>query len=204
MNSCRIPKQFSPSLPSQAKNSGQIIPVSPASQVNCFAVSSSIPKPNYERPTHGHPNYSFIPASLTPRLITPYTVKDPFGPFQSQSTSQFHPRKERSPYVKKPFLGLMFYIEPLMAHVKDPLALVMEYLPPNWHYIPKDPPKSIKFYKNIDRAGAGFIWRAQGMECRVSRALDTHRKPAITTDCHGNHGLHEEKKLIYGWLFVLY
>ena len=35
-------------------------------------------------------------------------------------------------------------------------------------------------------------------------AFDGHQKPAITTECHEIHGLLEEKKLIYGWLFVLY
>ena len=36
-----------------------------------------------------------------------------------------------------------------MTHIKDPLALVMEVLPPNWHFLPKAPEKSIKFYKSI-------------------------------------------------------
>lgn len=36
-----------------------------------------------------------------------------------------------------------------MAHIKDPLALAMNFMPWNWHFILKDPPKSIKFYSNI-------------------------------------------------------
>ena len=36
-----------------------------------------------------------------------------------------------------------------MTHIKDPLALAMEVLPPNWHFLPKVPEKSIKFYKGI-------------------------------------------------------
>lgn len=42
------------------------------------------------------------------------------------------------------------------------------------------------------------------MLCSILLALDIHRKPAITTERHGIHGLLEEKKLIYGWLLVLY
>ena len=36
-----------------------------------------------------------------------------------------------------------------MTHIKDPLALAMEILPPNWPFLPKAPEKSIKFYKSI-------------------------------------------------------
>ena len=36
-----------------------------------------------------------------------------------------------------------------MTHIKDPLALAMEILPPNWHFLPKVQEKSIKFYKGI-------------------------------------------------------
>ena len=36
-----------------------------------------------------------------------------------------------------------------MIHIKDPLALAMEVLPPNWHFLPKVLEKSIKFYKSI-------------------------------------------------------
>lgn len=36
-----------------------------------------------------------------------------------------------------------------MAHIKDSLALAMEYFLLNWPFIPKDPLKSIKFYKSI-------------------------------------------------------
>jgi len=36
-----------------------------------------------------------------------------------------------------------------MIHIKDPLALAIEVLPPNWHFLPKVLEKSIKFYKSI-------------------------------------------------------
>ena len=36
-----------------------------------------------------------------------------------------------------------------MVHIKEPLALAMEVLPPEWHYLPKHPEKNIKFYKSI-------------------------------------------------------
>ena len=36
-----------------------------------------------------------------------------------------------------------------MTHIKDSLALAKEVLPPNWHFLPKVPEKSIKFYKSI-------------------------------------------------------
>ena len=36
-----------------------------------------------------------------------------------------------------------------MAHITDPLALAMEVLPYEWHFLPKSPEKNIKFYKGI-------------------------------------------------------
>ena len=36
-----------------------------------------------------------------------------------------------------------------MIHIKDPLAFAMKVLPPNWHFLPKVPKKSVKFYKSI-------------------------------------------------------
>ena len=54
-----------------------------------------------------------------------------------------------SSYVKKPFVQHISYIEPHLVHIKDPLALAMEVLPPEWHFLPKHPEKNIKFYKSI-------------------------------------------------------
>ena len=36
-----------------------------------------------------------------------------------------------------------------MVHITDPLALAMEVLPHEWHFLPKSPEKNIKFYKGI-------------------------------------------------------
>ena len=36
-----------------------------------------------------------------------------------------------------------------MAHITDPLALAMEVLPHEWHFLPRSPEKNIKFYKGI-------------------------------------------------------
>ena len=98
--------------------------------VNLFVVST-IPKPNYERPLLNQLSFSSTLVSPAPRAITPYTVDDPFGPLQSQGSSQPSNKKNKSPYIKKPYIQHIFYIEPHMTYIKDPLALAMEVLPPN-------------------------------------------------------------------------
>ena len=110
---------------------------------------SSILKPSFERPTPSHPSYNSALVTPAPKAITPYIVDDPFGPIQSQRSSQLPRNKNKSLYIKKPFLQHLFYIEPHLAHIKEPLALAMKVLPPKWHYIPKHPEKNIKFYRSI-------------------------------------------------------
>ena len=111
-------------------------PTSPANQVNRFMGSTTIPRSNY-----GKPSYSSALISLAPRAITPYAFSDPFASSQPQRSSQSLNKKEKTPYIKKTFSSYLFYMEPYMAHIKDPLALAMNFMPPNWHFIPKDPPK---------------------------------------------------------------
>ncbi|KAK9984398.1 hypothetical protein SO802_033923 [Lithocarpus litseifolius] len=122
--------------------------VSPVSMTNRFVVST-IPKPNYERPIQ--PNYSSALVTPAPRTVTPYTINDPFGPIQSQRSSQVLSRRNRSSYVKKSFIQHISYIEPHIVHIKDPLALAMKVLPEGWHYIPKHPEKNIKYYRDWGR-----------------------------------------------------
>ncbi|KAL0003268.1 hypothetical protein SO802_017049 [Lithocarpus litseifolius] len=142
----KLPKQQTTSSTSQAKNTGQLIPASLVSVANRYLVST-IPKPNYERPSQ--PSYSSALASLVPRQITLYTVDEPFGPIQSQRSSQPLPRKNRSLYFKKPFVQHISYIEPHLVYIKDPLALAMEVLQEGWHFLPKHPEKNIKYYRHI-------------------------------------------------------
>ena len=147
----RLPKQ-SPSTPcgtSQAKNpASQLVPVPPTAIANRYLVSI-IPKPNYKRPSLGQPGYSSALATSAPRAITPYIVEEPFRPIQTQKPSFYPSRKGRSSYVKKPFVQHKSYIEPHLVHIKDPLALAMEVLPPEWHFLLKHLEKNIKFYKSI-------------------------------------------------------
>ena len=110
---------------------------------------STILKPNYQKPSYGQPSYSSALISPAPKQVTPYTVKDHFGPIQSQKPSSSSSKKGRSPYIKKPFVQHISYIEPHLVHIKDPLALAMEVLPEGWHFLPKHPEKNIKFYKSI-------------------------------------------------------
>ena len=146
----KLPKQKTPTSTNQAKNPGQnqLVPISPSLVANCYVVSI-IPRPNYERPIISQPSYSSALASLAPRAFTSYTVDEPFGPIQLQQPSFPLTRKGRSPYVKKPYVQYISYIEPHLIHIKDPLAMAMEVLPSEWHYLPKHPEKNIKFYKNI-------------------------------------------------------
>ena len=147
----KLPKQSSLGSTSQAKNpTSQIVPLPPSTIANRYVVST-LPRPNYQRPSHGgQPSYSSTLTTPTPKQITPYTIEDPFGPIQSQKPSSSVPSgRRRSPYVTKPFVQHISYIEPQLVHIKDPLALAMEVLPEGWHFLPKHPGKNIKFYKSI-------------------------------------------------------
>nr|POF03546.1 hypothetical protein CFP56_69294 [Quercus suber] len=88
-------------------------------------IVSTIPRPNYQRPPHGQPSYSFALAAPPPKAITLYTVEEPFGPIVPQKPSSYPSRKGRS------------------------LALAIEVLPLGWHFLPKHPEKNIRFYKSI-------------------------------------------------------
>ena len=146
----KFSKQSPPGSTSQAKNpTGQIVPLSPSTIANRYVIST-IPRPNYQKPTLSQPSYSSALATPAPKQITPYTVEDSFGPIQTQKPSSSFPSgKERSPYVKKPFVQHISYIEPHLVNIKDPLAMAMEVLPEGWHFLPKHPGKNIKFYKSI-------------------------------------------------------
>ena len=144
----KLPKQQSPGGTSQAKNPNQLVPVSPSTIANRYLVWTIL-KPNYERPSHVQPSYNSALATPTFKAITPYIVEEPFGPIQSQKRSFYQSKKGRSSYVKKPFVQHISYIEPHLVHIRDPLALAMEVLPLEWHFLPKHPEKNIKFYKSI-------------------------------------------------------
>ena len=101
--------------------------MSPSIVANRYLVST-IPKPNYERP-HGQHSYSSALATPPPKTITTYTIEEPFGPIVPQKPSSLPPRTGRSPYVRKPFVQHISYIEPHLIHVTEPLALAMEVLP---------------------------------------------------------------------------
>ena len=152
-----MPKQQTTRSTSQAKNPGPLvpfssspakaIPVCPSIVANRYLVST-IPKPNYERP-HGQHSYSSALATPPPRTITPYTVDEPFGPIMPKKPSSLPPRTGRSSYIRKPFVQHISYIKPHLVHLTDPLALAMEVLPSEWHFLPKHLDKNIKFYKGI-------------------------------------------------------
>nr|POE91401.1 hypothetical protein CFP56_51813 [Quercus suber] len=145
----KLPKQQTTSSTSQAKNppGHQLVPL-PASSISNRYVVSSIPRPNYQRPSQGHPSYCSALASPPPRQITPYSVEDPFGPIVPQKPS-YQSKQSTSCYIKKPFVQHISYIEPHLVHITDPLALAMEILPNGWHFLPKSPGKNIRFYKSI-------------------------------------------------------
>ena len=122
--------------------------MSPSVVANRYLVST-IPKPNYQRPQGQH-SYSFALATPPPKAISPYVVDEPFGPIvPKQPSFTLPPRTGRASYIKKPFVQHISFIEPHLAHITEPLALAMEVLPHEWHFLPKSPEKNIKFYKGI-------------------------------------------------------
>nr|POE74009.1 hypothetical protein CFP56_45353 [Quercus suber] len=137
----KLLKQQTTSSTSQAKNPpGQLVSLSPSTIANRYVVST-IPRQNYQRPPHGQPSYSSALVAPPPKAITPYTVEEPFGLIVPQKPSSYPSRKGRSPYVKKPFVHHISYIEPHLVHITDPLALAIEVLPLGWHFLPKHPEK---------------------------------------------------------------
>ena len=140
----KMPKQHITRSTSQAQNPGPLVPfsssqktlpVSPSVVANRYLVST-IPKPNYHRPQGQH-SYSSALATLPPKVISsPYTVDEPFGPIVSKQPSfALPPKTGRASYIKKPFVQHISYIEPHLAHITDPLALAMEVLPHEWHFL---------------------------------------------------------------------
>ena len=77
----------------------------------------------------GKNQLQFSLSNPTPKAITPYSVEEPFGPIQPQQSSSYSSSKARFPYVKKPFVQHISYIEPHLVHIRDPLTLAMEVLP---------------------------------------------------------------------------
>ena len=154
----KMPKQHTTRSTSQAQNPGPLVPFSSSQKTQLVSSStvanrylvSTIPKPNYQRPQGQH-SYSSALATLPPKVITsPYAVEEPFGPIVSKQPSYAPPpRTGRASYIRKPFVQHISYIEPHLAHITDPLALAMEVLPHEWHFLPKSPEKNIRFYKGI-------------------------------------------------------
>ena len=153
----KMPKQHTTRSTSQAQNPGPLVPFSSSQKTQLVSSStvanrylvSTISKPNYQRPQGQH-SYSSTLATLPPKVTSPYTVEEPFGPIvPKQPSFTLPPRIGRASYVKKPFVQHISYIEPHLAHITDPLALAMEVLPHEWHFLPKSPEKNIRFYKGI-------------------------------------------------------
>ncbi|KAL4625478.1 hypothetical protein ACB092_05G029200 [Castanea dentata] len=165
----KLSKQQNPGDSSQSQTPGKIVPItpsqiiptshtrsptqgnpaSPSTIANHYLVST-IPKPNYERPPYGQPSYSSALASPAPKAINPYQIEEHFSLIQTQKPSSYPTQRGgQSSYVKKTFTQHIYYIEPHQVHITDPLALAMEVLPPNWHFLPKHPEKNIQFYKSI-------------------------------------------------------
>ena len=153
----KMPKQHTTRSTSQAQNPGPLVPlsssqrtqpVSSSSVANRYLVST-IPKPNYQR-LQGQHSYSSALATIPSKATSSYTIEEPFDSIvPKQPSSTLPPRTSRASYIKKPFVQHVSYIEPHLAHITDPLALAMEVLPHEWHFLPKSPEKSIRFYKGI-------------------------------------------------------
>ena len=154
----KLPKQQTTRSTSQVKNLGPLVPfssspakalpVSPSIVANRYLVST-IPKPNYQRPQGQH-SYSSTLVTTPPQTTSPYIVEEPFGSIVPKQPSSYLPQRTgRASYIRKPFVQHISYIEPHLVHITDPLALAMEVLPHEWHFLPKSPEKSIRFYKGI-------------------------------------------------------
>ena len=139
----KLLKQHNTKSTSQAQNPGPVVPfssppkispVSPSIVANRYLVST-IPKPNYQRPQGQH-SYSSVLATLPPKAVaSPSNVEEPFGQIVPKKSYALPPRTGRASYIKKPFVQHISYIEPHLAHISDPLALAMEVLPHEWHFL---------------------------------------------------------------------
>lgn len=73
-----------------------------------------------------------------------------YDPFQipSQVAQSPSPLKKSSPYFPKDSSHL-FIIEPVYDKITNPVEIAKSYFPPNHHFMPPCPYKSLKFYRDI-------------------------------------------------------
>lgn len=73
-----------------------------------------------------------------------------YDPFQisTQITQLPSPLRKSSPYAPKDKTHL-FIIESVLDNLSEPVAIAKHYFPPNFHFMPQSPYKSLKYYRDI-------------------------------------------------------
>ena len=110
--------------------------IPPIGLVNRFQVLGSIPRPNYQ-------------SALARPVGSQNLVNGPFStkPIQQIVNKPIYP--SRSDYAVKPNQVHLFFIEPHHSKIKSPIELINATFFKGWHFIPKNPDKSLSYYKDI-------------------------------------------------------
>lgn len=103
--------------------------LTPTPVTNQFTVLGQIPKPFNQA-------LASQPADNNPFEIQ--NIQKPIKPNYTKS----------SPHIPKCLTNL-FYVEPSMSDIDDPLMLALQYFPPGWHFLPQATHKTLKFYNKI-------------------------------------------------------
>lgn len=79
-------------------------------------------------------------------LVSSYDLFQVTVPFSIQLPNTNYPIS--SPYLPKSSQEL-FIIEPCINHLTNPAEIAKTYFPPNFHFIPFHPKKSLRFYRDV-------------------------------------------------------
>ena len=104
---------------------------SPIEVASCFTILGTIPKPNY--------------STVLASLYDPYVVATATYPIQIALPRNLN----ASSYVKKQYCQNLFSIEPNKVMIANPQKFAKDYFPLNFHWIPKNTSKDLKYYLAI-------------------------------------------------------
>ncbi|KAI5350832.1 hypothetical protein L3X38_003723 [Prunus dulcis] len=138
-------------MPVKQESSSQIVP---------FLGYSPIPVNNRFNPLSQpslHPNYqsaltsNYDPFIVNPHASVPSPNQNPVKRSNNATRSHCH----------------LFVVESNLEDLCDPVKIAMKFFPPNLHYFPSHPSKSIKFYRDI-------LYETQSIDIRPIKDKETN------------------------------
>ncbi|KAL6276589.1 hypothetical protein ACE6H2_020190 [Prunus campanulata] len=93
-------------------------------------LSQPSPRPNYQ---------SVLVSQYDPFMAHPPMPSQCQSPQSQTQRSKYYPRSNSN----------LFSIEPYLEDLTDPVKIVKKFFPPNFHYFPSHPSKTLRFYRDI-------------------------------------------------------